>query len=124
MNSANGKMTCRARLIMCSADLPARAAVLNMKQYNGQHGCSQCEDEGQPRTSSHLHRNWPFCASSTPWTHNSIMSNVQDCVRVKKPVSLSFHLGIINSNSIMSVCIHRLGYGYKRSKRAVCAQAF
>ena len=41
-----GEITCKARLLMCSVDLPARAFVLNMKQFNGKYGCSQCEDEG------------------------------------------------------------------------------
>ena len=51
MNSPAGEITCKARLL-CSVDLPARASVLNMKQFNGKYGCSQCEDEGQPRASS------------------------------------------------------------------------
>ena len=48
VNSPAGEITCKARLLMCLVDLPARASVLNMKQFNGKFGCSQCEDEGHP----------------------------------------------------------------------------
>ena len=62
MNPAK-EITSKARLLMCPVDLLARASMLNMKQYNGKYGCSQCEDEGQPRSSSHLVRNWPYLPS-------------------------------------------------------------
>ena len=38
-NSPTGLVTSKARLLMCSVDLPARAQVLNMKQFNGKQGC-------------------------------------------------------------------------------------
>jgi len=34
-----GKMKCHAMLLQCSVDLPARALVLNSKQFNGKYGC-------------------------------------------------------------------------------------
>ena len=33
---------CRAMLLCGTCDLPAKAVVLNMKQYNGEYGCSHC----------------------------------------------------------------------------------
>ena len=41
---------------MCSVDLPARAIVLNMKQWNGAHGCLYCESPGTVLPGDHLHR--------------------------------------------------------------------
>ena len=38
VNTPSGKMVSKARLLMCAVDLPARASVLNMKQFNGSGG--------------------------------------------------------------------------------------
>ena len=32
-------------LLLLSADLPAKSLLSNMKQFNGEKGCSVCEDE-------------------------------------------------------------------------------
>lgn len=85
-----GEMICKARLLMISADLPARASIVNMKQYNGKYGCLQCEDEGVPRPTTHLVRNWPFSASSTPRTHQSVIFHAKESLRTREPVSVCF----------------------------------
>ncbi|XP_049269081.1 uncharacterized protein LOC119384784 [Rhipicephalus sanguineus] len=36
----------RIRAVCCCVDAPARAAVLNMKQFNGYYGCSYCHHKG------------------------------------------------------------------------------
>lgn len=82
-----GVTTAHARLLLCSVDLIAKASILNMKQFNGKHGCSYCEDEGKSRASSHLHRNWPYSSTTTPRTHNSIMRDAKEAVRENSPVS-------------------------------------
>ena len=46
INTPNGLNTIRARLVMGSFDLPAKAAVLCTKQFNGQYGCSVCLHPG------------------------------------------------------------------------------
>ena len=51
---------CRAVLLMACCDLPARAAVLNQKQFNGDRACCFCEDSGRPRTGLPQVRDWPF----------------------------------------------------------------
>ncbi len=76
---------------MCSVDLPAKAIVLNMKQFNGRYACIHCEDEGVPRPSSHLHRNWPYSSNSTPRTHASILANAQEALDKGEAVSQSTH---------------------------------
>lgn len=53
-------------LLLCSVDLPAQSKLLNMKQYNGKHGCHICEGEGVTRATSHLHRNWPYTTPGGP----------------------------------------------------------
>ena len=42
-----GHYTIRARLVMGIFDLPAKAAVLCAKQYNGKYGCSVCLHPGK-----------------------------------------------------------------------------
>lgn len=37
---------CKAFLLCCTCDLPAKAAVLNFVQLNGFYGCSQCLQKG------------------------------------------------------------------------------
>lgn len=39
--------TCRAILLCGTSDLPAKAMVYNMHQYNGQYGCSHCLQSGK-----------------------------------------------------------------------------
>lgn len=104
VRTSAGVITAHARLLLCTVDLPARATILNMKQFNGCHGCSYCEDEGTPRLSSHLHRNWLYSSTSTPRTHCSIMRNARKAVRMNDPVSkvLSMYTGQL------SECIHLL----------------
>ena len=41
---------CRAMLLCGSCDLPAKAIVYNMKQYNGEYGCSHCLQSGKRLT--------------------------------------------------------------------------
>ena len=87
-----GPMIVKAHLLICSVDLPAKAIVLNCKQFNGEYGCSYCEDEGVPRATTHLHRNWPYSSSSVPRTHRGIIANAREALRTKAPVSdISIH---------------------------------
>lgn len=72
-----GVMTARAIVLNCSADLPARAMVSNMKQFNGRHGCLYCEEEGTTVGGDHLHRYWPHQTATVPRTHASLLRNAQ-----------------------------------------------
>ena len=54
-------MSAKTMLLLCSADVPARAIISNMKLFNGEHGCSTCEDPGDNKSGSGpLNRVWPF----------------------------------------------------------------
>ena len=46
----------RAILLLSSLDLPARAIVTNMKQFNGKQSCIYCEQEGTTSERSHFRR--------------------------------------------------------------------
>ena len=88
----NGPTTARARLLMCSVDLPEKAIILNTKQFNRKYGCPYCEDEGVARAATHLHRNWPYSSSSSARTHGSIIANA---LQNGAPVSWFTHVPIL-----------------------------
>ena len=46
VRSPLGLVRARAMLLLSSLDLPARAIITNMKQFNGEHSCIYCEQEG------------------------------------------------------------------------------
>ena len=41
------EVTCKAWLLFTLADLPAKASLTNMIQFNGKFGCPTCEHEGK-----------------------------------------------------------------------------
>ena len=41
------EVTCRARLLFALTDLPAKASLNNMTQFNGRFGCPTCNHEGE-----------------------------------------------------------------------------
>ena len=47
INIGSSKKIVRAELVAAVFDLPARSAVLNMKQYNGEYGCTCCTSIGK-----------------------------------------------------------------------------
>ena len=43
----NGEtINCKVMLLPCIADLPAKAAMLNVNQFNGEYGCSTGKHKG------------------------------------------------------------------------------
>ena len=54
------EVICKARLLFALADLPAKAMLYNMTQFNGRFGCPTCKHEGEqvwtvPDTCSFYH---------------------------------------------------------------------
>ena len=80
-----GTMVSRAILLACSVDLPARAMICNMKQWNGAHGCLYCEEAGTTIGADHLHRYWPY-KPTTPRSHASLLHNAECAIRNGTPV--------------------------------------
>lgn len=84
----DGVMSAGAILIMCSVDLPARAMVLNTKQWNGAYGCAYCEDEGTCVGGDHLHRYWPQIDPSIARTHSSVLVHAERATSTGAAVSV------------------------------------
>lgn len=76
----------RATLLLSSADLPAKALMANMKQFNGEKGCSVCEDEGKTVGVGGLHRIWPYTTKMILRTHKSVLESVHKVIQTGKPV--------------------------------------
>ena len=60
IQSPSGTTVGRGILLMTSVDLPARAIVLNMKNFNGSHGCCYCLHSGETTPPAYLLRFWPL----------------------------------------------------------------
>ena len=82
-----------ARLLLCLVDLPARALVLILKQFNGEYGYCYCKDKGVTRPTSSLHQNWPYTATrsytatNTMRTDQGIICNARTALQNKTHVS-------------------------------------
>ena len=46
MTPDGNKVHCRVSVAAFTCDLPTRAMVMNMVQYNGFYGCSHCKQKG------------------------------------------------------------------------------
>ena len=55
----HGKIHSHAMIFLATADLPAKADLMQMKQYNGEYSCNYCLDKGE-KGKTVLHRIWPF----------------------------------------------------------------
>ena len=67
--SGDGDITVRCMLFVATADLPARAALMNMKQFNGKCACHLCKSEGTAYGQHNIHRCWPFKQNHEKRTH-------------------------------------------------------
>ena len=65
----------KAAIVALTCDLPAGASVLNMRQFNGLHGCHLCEDEGATSQQNRLLRWWPYNEESVLRTKQSLIEN-------------------------------------------------
>ena len=90
-----GEALIRFHLLAVSLDLPARAMVLNMKQFNGKFGCCYCEDEGTNPPNQPTLRYYPYENNSTPRQHNSMVTDARCATDKREPVSPSSFLSLI-----------------------------
>ena len=60
---------CRVALVGATCDLPAKAAVMNMVQYNGYYGCGRCLQQGIQCISNLSHVTICMCQESVFVVH-------------------------------------------------------
>lgn len=88
MDTPAGAMVARVALLLCSVDLPARALITHMKQWNGINGCLYCENDGVTIGSDHLHRYWPYQPSSRLRSRASLLSNAEIAITTGNTVRM------------------------------------
>lgn len=84
-DSADGNINVRGMLFVTTADLPARADLMNMKQYNGKCGCHLCKSEGQGYGPNNIHRYWPYQANIEKRIHEDQQKYAAEAT-IKQPV--------------------------------------
>ena len=92
VSTSGGKRKIKAAIVTVSCDLPARAMVLNMKQFNGQHGCHLCEDEGNNLATNPMLRWWPPNTNQILRSRESFLKN---CLEATSDNAVSVFLNII-----------------------------
>ena len=87
MDLADHIIACRLRIQGQLADLPAKAASANFKQFNGKFGCSVCLDPGAVDEGNQLLRYYPYRTQKAPLRnhddsvqHANLANNGKDAV--------------------------------------------
>lgn len=84
IKTSMGCATIRAKLVMLVFDLPAKAAILYCKQYNGKFGCSVCLHPG--RRLSNNARIYSPHKDSLQKTHATVVASATLCERTQSCV--------------------------------------
>lgn len=87
VTTTSGEATVHATLPLSTEDLQAKALVTNMKQFNGENGCSTCLDTGKITGKNSLHRTWPYNPHLKYRTHKSVIKCASQATKLGKPVS-------------------------------------
>lgn len=87
VHTSDGDVTCHAILLQVSADLPARACIANMKQFNGAFGCLYCESRGSTAPGNSLHRFWPIDHAAPLRTHSMVLESAREATTSASAVS-------------------------------------
>lgn len=83
----NKETSVKVKVICGTYDLPAKAAVLNMTQYNGSESCIACEDPGKVVKQGKGHcRNFPFRENNDKYPERN-QDNVSLCMLKSTPNS-------------------------------------
>nr|XP_054928515.1 uncharacterized protein LOC129385659 isoform X2 [Dermacentor andersoni] len=69
--------------VVCCVDSPARAAILNSKQFNGYFGCSWCLQQGEVIDGT---LKYSFCSDVPGRTHSGVLKAMVEAVQKKEPV--------------------------------------
>ncbi|XP_064468860.1 uncharacterized protein LOC135383250 [Ornithodoros turicata] len=84
VNSAGEKIASRVHVVCAVVDSPARAALLNMKQFNGFHGCPWCYHPGVHLQGS---LRYPYREHVQQRTHVEIVRDMKKATRTGQVVN-------------------------------------
>ena len=97
VNTPDDPLRSCAILLCTTLDVPAKASVANMKQWNGKYGCSVCLDPGDNTVCS-TSRSWESNPDNILRTHTGILQDARGALTAKKPVSTFFVYNYNNLN--------------------------
>ena len=105
--TGRGMQRCRARLVLVTCDLPARAMLLCMKNHNGISACCYCYHPGMTIGDDHLHRYWPYDSTFENRTHESMKQDVITATATHSAVCTVFFFfcWCILSLCVITLCI-------------------
>ena len=89
--SGDGDITVRCMLFVATADLPARAALMNVKQFNGKCACHLCKSEGTAYGQHNIHRCWPFKQNHEKRTHQDQINFAMKATQKQAMVGVKGH---------------------------------
>jgi len=105
VKTPHGTATAKGILLMNSVDLPARAAILNMKQFNGKFACCYCDQEGQTSATSTLVRYWPPVPSRALRTHTDMLQAARESHATKTVVCRRRSSLQVLPNKLFGACL-------------------
>ena len=90
-DSAHGDINVRCMLFVATADLPARADLMNMKRFNGKCACHLCKSEGKGYGPNNIHRCWPFQQNLERRTHEDQLTYASKATQRKAVMGVKGH---------------------------------
>ena len=88
VGTPHGPFKCKVCLCIGTFDLPARSAVTNMKQYNGEYSCSTClEKSDNTLTRNAFVRYWPYQTHCTERMAGGVFEAARKATRTRAVVS-------------------------------------
>lgn len=82
------KTNIKACIILSPNDLPAKAVLMCMKQFNAIYGCHVCEQTSEARTNAPMARQWPFKENVPLRSRKTILENAKEALETGNPVCL------------------------------------
>lgn len=103
IKTPSGEHTIRGKLVMAVCDLPAKAIVLNSKQYNGKYGCSVCLHPGERLPNNA--RIYPPDQEYEERTHSNVLACATLAEKEKRSVLGVYGISPLASNVDLVNCI-------------------
>ena len=76
-------------ILLSADDLPGKAVITCMKQFNGRYGCQLCLQEGDPLANAPMVRCWPPEPSVVLRTNEMIIADAKEALKLGEDVSFS-----------------------------------
>lgn len=78
-------------LFVASADLPARADLMNMKRFNGICACHLCKSTGMGYGPNNIHRAWPYDGDIDKRTHTEQIDYASKATQLQAVMGVKGH---------------------------------